>query len=181
MDNNFNDVNNFNDLNKNLDENLGNQPTPAEPTPAQPTPVEPAPQYAQPPQPMYNQPNQQYTQPPQPMYNQQTPPYYGNPQFPQNAPQYVQPQQKDNSKGLAVASLVLGILSFFSCGQGIILSVLGFIFGMISISKQKHGNGLAIAGIVISVIAFFVLLFLIIAVSEAGSVSEVLGIYNSNY
>ncbi|HBM98322.1 MAG TPA: hypothetical protein DD413_02740 [Ruminococcus sp.] len=50
-----------------------------------------------------------------------------------------------------MASLVLGIASFFCCGT--ICSILGIIFGIMSKSRQKENNGMATAGIVLSVVA----------------------------
>lgn len=61
------------------------------------------------------------------------------------------------TSGLAIASLVLGVLGF--CG---ITAVLGFIFGLIAQNKIKRSNGqlggggLALAGIITSAVMFFV-------------------------
>lgn len=70
--------------------------------------------------------------------------------------------QKKDYFGLAIASLVLGILSLLAwyfpiCGLPI--SILALIFGIISLNSSKRG--LAIAGIVLSVIG------LILAVGNA--------------
>ena len=62
----------------------------------------------------YNQYNQQYDQ----QYNQ-----------PYQYPQY-QEQPEQPGRNFAIASLVLGIVSFFCCGT--ICSILGIIFGVIS-------------------------------------------------
>lgn len=92
----------------------------------------------------YNQYNQQYNQP------------YQYQQYPE------QPEQP--GRGFAIASLVLGIVSFFCCGT--ICSILGIIFGVISKQRQKENNGMATAGIVLSVIALVLgILFTIIAIS----------------
>ncbi|MGN1126348.1 MAG: DUF4190 domain-containing protein [Ruminococcus sp.] len=69
---------------------------------------------------------------------------------------YNQPQQyyqdyNDDSKGLAVASLVLGIVSFFCCGS--ICSIVGLILGIVARKKNSVNNGMATAGIVLSIIA----------------------------
>ncbi len=161
MDNNFDNVNNFDELNKNLDESIKAQ---VEPTPVESAPVEPAPQYVAPPQPMYNEPQQ-------PMYNQPAvptpPPYYGNPQYGQYQPQYNQPQEKDDSKGFAIASLVLGIVSFLCCG--FICSILGFIFGIISKQKKPQDNAMATVGIVLSVIGFVLTIISIIILVATGT------------
>ena len=68
------------------------------------------------------------------------------------------------TSGLAISSLVLGILGLFSCGA---TAVIGLIFGIISFSKIKKsqgrlsGSGLAIAGIVVS--AIFILMLPVFA------------------
>lgn len=60
------------------------------------------------------------------------------------------------STGFGIASLVMGILSILTsccCGLGILMSILGIIFGCIQ-SKDEFGKkpGIAIAGIVTSII-----------------------------
>ncbi len=66
--------------------------------------------------------------------------------------------------GLAIASLVLGILGFCSSG---LLGVIGLILGIIalvSISNsqgQKRGTGFAIAGVICSVCSFITIIFMI--------------------
>lgn len=75
-----------------------------------------------------------------------------NPNQQMNQP-YQYPQYQDNpepGKNFAIASLVLGIVSFFCCGT--ICSILGIIFGVISKQRQKENNGMATAGIVLSII-----------------------------
>src|SRR5882762_2939450 len=62
----------------------------------------------------------------------------------------------------AIASLVLGILGFFSCG---ITALIGLILGFVSLVQTRHSNGrlsgggLAIAGICVS--AVFLLLTIV--------------------
>lgn len=100
----------------------------------------------------YNQQNNQYNQPQynQQQYNQQQynqPNNYNN--YNNYAPnQYQQPQ--DNSRGLAIASLVLGIVSLFCCGS--VCSIVGIVLGILSRSKKSTDNGMATAGIVLSII-----------------------------
>ncbi len=107
-------------------------------------------------QPDYTQQNN-YQQPyGQPDYTQQ----YGNMQSPQYYP------QPDNSRGMAIASLVMGIISFFCCGS--ILSILGIIFGAVSLSRKKQQNGMAVAGLIISCIAFVLWLVAIIFLASDG-------------
>lgn len=95
-----------------------------------------------------NNQNNQYNQPYQ---YQQGGQYNPNQQYNQA---YQYPQYQENpepGKNLAIASLVLGIASFFCCGT--ICSILGIIFGVMSKSRQKENNGMATAGIVLSVVA----------------------------
>lgn len=68
------------------------------------------------------------------------------------------------TSGMAVTSLVLGILGFFTCG---LTALFGLIFGIISLIKIKDnkdtlkGGGLALAGIIVS--AVFLLMIPIFA------------------
>lgn len=62
-----------------------------------------------------------------------------------------QPQVSDNSKGLAITSLILGIVSFFCCGP--VSSIVGLVLGIMSRKKNSSDNGMATAGIVLSIIA----------------------------
>ena len=71
---------------------------------------------------------------------------------PGNVPGLAGPQK---TSGLAIASLVLGILGIVTCIGGIVLSPIGLILGIVansSINKDSGlgGKGLAIAGIVVS-------------------------------
>lgn len=103
--------------------------------------------YAQP-QDYTNQYNVQPQQYNQPYYDQQYPQYYEQPQ--------------DNSRGFAIASLILGIVSFFCCGS--VCSILGLIFGIISRKRKPQNNGMATAGIVLSIIALVLWAVYMIAV-----------------
>lgn len=112
--------------------------------------------------------NPQYTQPP---YNAQQP-QYAQPMSPYD---YTTPIEKDNSKGFAIASFVLSLVSLFCCGS--VCSILGLVFGFISRSRKKENNPLATAGIIISIIAlaFWAVYLILIA---TGVVSNT---YISNY
>lgn len=131
-----------------------------------------------------NQYNQQYNQQQynQPQYNQQQ---YNQQQYnqPNNynnynnyAPnQYQQPQ--DNSKGLAIASLVLGIVSFFPC-CGSVCSIVGIVLGVLSRKKKPTDNGMATAGIVLSIVALAIwAIYFIYVLVVYGSFSAV---YNTS-
>lgn len=129
----------------------------------------------------YNQQNEQYNQQyNQPQYNQQynqqqynQPNNYNN--YNNYAPnQYQQPQ--DNSRGLAIASLVLGIVSFFCCGS--VCSIVGIVLGVLSRKKKPTDNGMATAGIVLSIIALAIwAIYFIYVLVVYGSFSAV---YNTS-
>lgn len=97
-----------------------------------------------------NQYNNQYSQPQYGQYNNYN---NGMPNNQYNPNQYVSTTEpvEESGRGLAIASLVLGIVSFFCCGS--ICSIVGLVLGIVSRSKQKENNGMATAGIVLSVIA----------------------------
>lgn len=122
----------------------------------------------------YNQQNDQYNQP---QYNQQQynqPNNYNN--YNNYAPnQYQQPQ--DNSKGLAIASLVLGIVSFFPC-CGSVCSIVSIVLGVLSRKKKPTDNGMATAGIVLSIVALAIwAIYFIYVLVVYGSFSAV---YNTS-
>lgn len=112
----------------------------------------------------YGQPNGQYGQPGDPYgqnYANQNLNMGGGPAYPQNN----MPQE---SKGISIASMVLGIFSLtFGCCityVGIATAIAGLITGIISLKDKKPGKGLAIAGIIMSAIALVFLVFCIILV-----------------
>ena len=113
--------------------------------------------YAQPQQQGYQQPvqngnfqqvypNQQYGAP-----NQQYQPYPNNNMY--NNQYQVDPEEK-KAQNFGVASLILGIVSFFCCG--LFSAIPGLVLGIVSIKKKKENNGLAVAGIIISSIALVI-------------------------
>ncbi|MDR0273092.1 MAG: DUF4190 domain-containing protein [Clostridiales bacterium] len=64
------------------------------------------------------------------------------------------------SPGLAIASLVLGLIGLlvcwcFSCVQ-VIVAIIGLVLGGVSLMKGNRGKGMAIAGVVLSGIALLV-------------------------
>lgn len=61
-------------------------------------------------------------------------------------------EQKQESKGLAIASMVLGILSLLICWVGWILGVIGLILASVSLGTHKGGKGMAITGLVTSIL-----------------------------
>ena len=67
--------------------------------------------------------------------------------------------------GMAIASLICGIVSLVCCGGGGIVSVLAIVFGIIGLTKAKEtgvGKGMAIAGIIIAAVG--VVLSIVIAI-----------------
>jgi hypothetical protein len=70
------------------------------------------------------------------------------------------PLEPPRTSGMAIASLVLGILGLFTCG---VSAVFGVVFGIVGLLQAKNsqgrlqGSGLAIAGLVIS--AFLIVVF----------------------
>lgn len=107
-----------------------------------------APQYGDNP---YGQPQPQYGQAP---YGQQS---YGQPQYGQQP--YGQPQP---SKGLAVTSLVLGLIALllswlvFPAVLGLIAVVLGFVAVAKASKGTAGGRGMAIGGIITGVLSMIV-------------------------
>ena len=66
------------------------------------------------------------------------------------------PPVEAKTSGLAIASLILGICGFISCGIASIAGLILGIVGLSSISKsagQLKGQGLAIAGVVVSAVS----------------------------
>jgi type IV pilus assembly protein PilA len=70
---------------------------------------------------------------------------------------YTQPQKQQQKQGMAIASMVMGIVGFVGgCVGGFLLAPFGLILGIISLVKaNKHpdthgGKGFAIAGVVLS-------------------------------
>ena len=64
---------------------------------------------------------------------------------------------EETRKGMAIASLILGILSCtICCCIGGVLGIVGLILGIVSVSKGLGGKGMAIGGIVTSGIGILV-------------------------
>ncbi len=86
---------------------------------------------------------------------------------------YYQPQNQPTS-GMAVASLVLGIVGIFiSWFTLLVPSILGIIFGAVAIKqcseKNLNGRGMAIGGLVCSLIIVVIAVIAIIAAIALGS------------
>lgn len=82
-------------------------------------------------------------------------------------PVYVQPAAPQGSKGLAIASMVLGIVALvFSCCLPVITyicALVGVVLGGVSLGKKKGGKGMAIAGLVCSIIALAPAVYITVA------------------
>ena len=114
---------------------------------------------------MSSQPPQYPGPPGQPPPPPQGQPPYQQPQYQPGQPQY-QGYVQRRTNGLAVASLVLGIVGLLLFGIFMIPNILAVIFGFVAISQINRapagtmgGKGMAIAGIVTGFvgIAFFIL------------------------
>lgn len=101
----------------------------------------------------------------------QTPPQYMPPYAYGNVPVNI-PPKADKTSGMAVASMVLGILSILlSCFVPIfplIMAALAIIFCIVR-DKDKAGNGMAIAGLVCSIITCAYYIVAIIYAAAVGS------------
>lgn len=74
--------------------------------------------------------------------------------------------QPSNSTGLAIASMVLGIVSLvFFCVPYIcfLTGIIGIILGAISLGTKKGGKGMAIAGLVCSAVSMAIYLIIVIS------------------
>lgn len=84
-----------------------------------------------------------------------------------------QPPAKDQ-KGLAIASLVLGILALLTsclwfCGGP--FSIVGIVLGVLGL--KSSGRGMAIAGIVLSAVGLLILIVLTVVGAVLGSSGDI--------
>ena len=92
-------------------------------------------------------------------------PYYPAPQY----PYYYPPQPVKKSSGLAVASLVLGILSILMAATLLIPLICGplaILFGILSRKGDDKLSGLATAGIICGVVGLVLGLLFLIAIAR---------------
>ena len=163
-----------------MDELNGNEFQPQDQQQPAQNPYEQQP-YQQP----YQQPNyqQQPTYQQQPDYQQQ--PYSAQPY--QQQPQYNYYQQpiQPKKQGMAIASLVLGIISALcSCAFyfSLPLGSVGLILGIISKKKKEDGKGFSTAGIICSSLGIAIgIIFLIIIILGFTSDSEFSRIFKEAY
>lgn len=99
---------------------------------------------------------------------------------------YYEPQKQEKT-GLALAALILGIISLVvSCmGFNIIVAIIAIILGAVYLSKKQQARrGMAIAGLVLGIIsiALFVLMVVLIVVFMFTGMGGLYGdIYNEMY
>jgi competence protein ComGC len=73
------------------------------------------------------------------------------------------PAPRPKTNGVALASLILGILSLLACGVGIVFSIPGVICGILGIKRVRKsagtqkGHGLAVTGLVMSAVSLVML------------------------
>ena len=101
---------------------------------------------------------------------------YGNANnpYPQQ-PVYTVPQPKP-ANGMAIASLVLGILSIVCCCAGffgILPGVIGLILAIICFSKGNKG-GMAVAGLVLNIISVALAVVALIMLIADGSLAQII-------
>jgi hypothetical protein len=102
------------------------------------------------------------------------PPPYPPPGPPGAWPAAPYPYAGQSTNGLAVTSLVLGLLGVFTCGVG---SVIGIVLGFVSRDQIKRswgrqtGSGMATAGIILGFLgaAFWLVIMIIAVVDSAGT------------
>ena len=85
------------------------------------------------------------------------------------------PQEREKKSGLAIAALILGIVSILGlccCGLNIIAAPLAIIFGIIALAKKQNGTGLAITGIVLAAISLIMVLGVVFAFRDILPYSE---------
>ena len=80
---------------------------------------------------------------------------------------YAVPPKK--KAGLAIASLILGLLSlagFCCCGINIITAPLAIIFGIVSLAKKRGGTGMAITGIITAVLSLLIIVGMVFSIRD---------------
>lgn len=93
--------------------------------------------------------------------------------FENGTPQYYgEPQQNNDNKGLAIASMVVGIVSILaSCWKPLIGLIAGIVAIVLAVMHNKNNskNGMATAGLVCGIVAIVlsVIIFVIAALGLA--------------
>ncbi|NMA80272.1 MAG: DUF4190 domain-containing protein [Clostridiales bacterium] len=86
----------------------------------------------------------------------------------------IEPQQGSN--GMAIASMVLGIISVITCcwwQLSVVVGIVGLVLGILHNKKQTTGRGMAIAGIVLSIVGIAIaVITLILALAGIGFLED---------
>ena len=83
--------------------------------------------------------------------------------------------QTQGGSGLAIGSMVCGILSIvLCCGRWIswILSVVAIVLGAVSISKGRRGRGMAMAGIITGAVGIVLSILILIVAGIMGAAGD---------
>ena len=81
-------------------------------------------------------------------------------------------EAQPTGKGLAIASMVCGILSIVLCCftyVSVILSVVAIVLGIVSKKKTTEGSGMALAGIITGAAALLITVFILILGAAMGA------------
>ena len=83
-------------------------------------------------------------------------------------------QQKKPGNGLAITSLVLGIVSivFFCTCFNFVTAILAVIFGIIHLIQRSEGKGMAITGIITAAVSVILTVIMIIGIIASGIMEE---------
>lgn len=154
---------------------------PQNPDPSQVPGAVPPPPYGQAPQPAYTPQSPQYVphQPGQPDPNMYSAPQFGQPDPTMYAPQggYYGAPTPTRTNGLAIAALVVGILSLLFSWvpiAGAIGGVVAIVLGIVAMKKvtaEVGGKGLALGGLITGALAFLigvaVTILMFVAINQA--------------
>ncbi len=111
--------------------------------------------YTQDSDPFANVNNNGYTQAPNSGYSMNGQPA-GNPYGQPAGNPYGQPPSQQEGQGMAIAGMILGIISLVCCCSGyiaLVIGIVGFVLSLVVLLQKKPGKGMAIAGIVCSAVA----------------------------
>src|SRR5262245_50809628 len=81
----------------------------------------------------------------------------------QDSDSVIQPAAVKPRQGMALASLVLGVVGFFTCGIVVVGAITGIVLGIVALSRarkspqQYGGKELAIIGIAINALCLLVI------------------------
>ena len=105
----------------------------------------------------------------------QAPQYQSSPYQSSPYSYQAEPLQTQGGSGLAIGSMVCGILSIvFCCGSWIswILSVVAIVLGAVSISKGRRGKGMAMAGIITGAVGIVLSILILIVAGIMGATGD---------